>query len=330
MGNVRRYAVNLVKQREILETFAFDCETDDFNQIGRTWSSFFHDLQGARGIFVVGDPQYERPALPMDRSFGGKCNLVGLLKSRQLGLIQNARSPRPFNYAWYAFADTNFVSYCNAVYSGKSLGANSDSFNAAGDYEREATWCNTFPNYRTPGKGFQPARPTRAGNDPDGHSNPCSVESLVDSTLEGNVIRILKSGIEAGKVKPRTESIKNSVDALQSLEDGVWQIRPKVKTAMEEWSLVRVGKQRNVRPVTLTAAEVQLLKSFKNKILSAQALSAKMVGRIKFWFSEIRCPNAVVLFTEQSYFGFISRSIDEVLAMASRGVLGGPGKGQIF
>ena len=145
-----------------------------------------------------------------------------------------------------------------------------------------------------------------------------------------NVIRILKSGIEAGKVKPRTESIKNSVDALQSLEDGVWQMRPKVKTAMEQWSLVRVGKQRNVRPVTLTAAEVQLLKSFKNKILSAQALSAKMVGRIKFWFSEIRCPNAVVVFTEQSYFGFITRSIDEVLAMASRGVLGGPGKGQIF
>jgi len=100
----------------------------------RTWSSFFHVLQGARGIFVVNDPKYDRSALPIDSSFGGKCKLVGLLKSRQLGLIQNARSPRPFNYAWYAFADTNFVSYCNAVYSGKSLGANSDAFNAAGDY----------------------------------------------------------------------------------------------------------------------------------------------------------------------------------------------------
>ncbi len=126
--------MNLVKQLEITEAFGSDCETGDFTQIGRTWSRFFYDLQGARGIFVVGDPKYDRVALPMDSSFAGRCNLVGLLKSRHLGLIQNARSTRPFNYAWYAFADTNFVSYCNAVYSGKSLGANTDAFNAAADY----------------------------------------------------------------------------------------------------------------------------------------------------------------------------------------------------
>lgn len=126
--------MNPVKQREIIEAFASDCETGDFSQIGRTWSHFFYDLQGARGVFVVGDPKYDRPLLPTDTSFAAKCNLVGLLKSRQIGLIQDARSTRPFNYAGHIFADTNFVSYCNTVYSGKSLGANADAFYAAGDY----------------------------------------------------------------------------------------------------------------------------------------------------------------------------------------------------
>jgi len=126
--------VNPVKQREIIEAFASDCETGDFSQIGRTWSRFFYDLQGARGVFVVGDPKYDRPRLPTDTSFEAKCSLVGLLKSRQIGLIQDARSTRPFNYAGHIFADTNFVSYCNTIYSGKSLGANADAFYAAGDY----------------------------------------------------------------------------------------------------------------------------------------------------------------------------------------------------
>jgi hypothetical protein len=49
-------------------------------------------------------------------------------------LIQNAGSPRRFNYCWYGLADTNFVSYCKAAYSGKSLGPNTDAFYAAGDY----------------------------------------------------------------------------------------------------------------------------------------------------------------------------------------------------
>jgi hypothetical protein len=127
-------AMNPVKQREIIEAFASTCETGDFSQIGRTWSHFFYDLQGARGVFVVDDPKYDRPLLPTDASFVAKCNLVGLLKSRQIGLIQDSRSTRPFNYAGYIFADTNFVSYCNTVYSGKSLGANADAFYAAGDY----------------------------------------------------------------------------------------------------------------------------------------------------------------------------------------------------
>jgi hypothetical protein len=126
--------MNSVKQREIIEAFASDCETDDFSQIGQTWSHFFYDLQGARGVFVVGDPKYDRPLLPTDTSFEAKCNLVGLLKSRQIGLIQDARSTHPFKYAGHIFADTNFVSYCNTVYSGKSLGANADAFYAAGDY----------------------------------------------------------------------------------------------------------------------------------------------------------------------------------------------------
>lgn len=126
--------MNPVKQREIIEAFASDCETGDFSQIGRTWSHFFYDLQGARGVFVVGDPKYDRPLLPTDASFETKCSLVGLLKSRQIGLIQDARSTRPFNYAGHIFADTNFVSYCNTVYSDKSLGANADAFYAAGDY----------------------------------------------------------------------------------------------------------------------------------------------------------------------------------------------------
>ncbi len=126
--------MNLVKQREIIEAFAADCVSGDFSQISLTWSRFFYDLQGARGIFVVGDSKYDRPALPTDLSFAARGNLVGLLKTRRIGMIQDVRSTRPFKYAGHVFADTNFISYCNTVYSGKSLGAIGDAFYAAGDY----------------------------------------------------------------------------------------------------------------------------------------------------------------------------------------------------
>jgi hypothetical protein len=126
--------VDLVKQREVIETFAAASAVGDFSQISRAWSEFFYDLQGARGVFVVNDSKYDKPILPTDTSFEGKCNLIGLLKGRQLGLKQNAGSTRPFRYTWYIFADTNFVSYCNTVYSGKNLGANAEAFYAAGDY----------------------------------------------------------------------------------------------------------------------------------------------------------------------------------------------------
>jgi hypothetical protein len=126
--------VDLVKQREVIETFAAASAVGDFSEISRAWSEFFYDLQGARGVFVVNDSKYDKPILPTDTSFEGKCNLIGLLKGRQLALIQNTGSTRPFKYTWYIFADTNFVSYCNTVYSGKSLGANADAFYTAGDY----------------------------------------------------------------------------------------------------------------------------------------------------------------------------------------------------
>lgn len=144
--------MDLIQQREVIETFADASKDGDFSQISQTWSRFFYDLQGARGMFVVNDPKYDKPILPPDTSFEGKCSLVGLLKSRQLGLFQNAGSTRPYNYTWYIFADTNFVSYCNTVYSGKSLGANADAFYAAGDYllaKRDGLWpiCYVIENY---------------------------------------------------------------------------------------------------------------------------------------------------------------------------------------
>ena len=88
-----------VKQHDILEAFAEACETNDFSRISQTWSRFFHDLEAARGIFVVDDPRCEKALLPTDTLFGGKCALLGLLKGRCLALIQNTGSSRPFNYS---------------------------------------------------------------------------------------------------------------------------------------------------------------------------------------------------------------------------------------
>src|ERR1035441_5119071 len=56
-------------------------------------------------------------------------------------------------------------------------------------YEREATWRNTFSDYRTSWKSLQPACVARAGNHPDGYPNTYSAESLVDPTLEGTQAR---------------------------------------------------------------------------------------------------------------------------------------------
>ena len=122
------------RREEILGSFANACASGDLSLINHTWSRFYYDLVGAKGVFVVNDSKYEKPLLPLDAIFKSKCFLKGWLKSRRLGLIQNSGSSTPFTYGGYILADTNFVSYCNCVFLGKDLGDNTEAFHAVSNY----------------------------------------------------------------------------------------------------------------------------------------------------------------------------------------------------
>jgi hypothetical protein len=102
----------------------------DAQRISATWSEYYHDLAGARGIFVVNDPKHAL-SLPGDHDFGGRGFLRCLMGSTRLLNVQNREDAREFRYSAPIFCDTNFVSFCGAFFSGRDLGSNADSFREA-------------------------------------------------------------------------------------------------------------------------------------------------------------------------------------------------------
>jgi hypothetical protein len=118
------------RRRSLLVDFANVTGSHDAQKISATWSEYYHDLAGARGIFVVDDPKHAL-TLPDDHDFGGKGFLRSLMGSTQLLNIQNQEDAREYRYSAPIFCDTNFVSFCGAFFSGRDLGSNADSFREA-------------------------------------------------------------------------------------------------------------------------------------------------------------------------------------------------------
>jgi hypothetical protein len=114
----------------MLADFANITGCHDARKISATWSEYYHDLAGARGVFVVDDPQHTL-TLPGDHDFCGRGFLRCLMASPQLLNVQNRESGREFRYSAPIFCDTNFVSYCGAYFAGADLGPNADAFTEA-------------------------------------------------------------------------------------------------------------------------------------------------------------------------------------------------------
>lgn len=123
-----------VHRRELLEVFANAAIDRDAERISELWSSHYSKLIGARGIFCVDHPQYKKPDLPDNRTFGDRAFIRGWMASKRLLLIQCQDGGRPAEYGGHIFCDSNFVSYCEAFQAGRSLDAVKSAFCEAVEY----------------------------------------------------------------------------------------------------------------------------------------------------------------------------------------------------
>lgn len=133
-------------RRELLEGFANAAITEDSEEISELWSHHYGDLIGARGIFCVDHPRYEKPDLPSNQNFDEKGYLRSWMASRRLLLIQCRDGGRQAQYGNHIFCDSNFVSYCEAFHAGRSLGTLQDAFLKAVEFLLPmAAATNAFP-----------------------------------------------------------------------------------------------------------------------------------------------------------------------------------------
>jgi hypothetical protein len=118
------------KRLDLLEAFANLQTPGDPVEISQVWSRHYCELKESRGVFAVNDPLYEK-TIPGDRDFGCFGFLRCWMSSTRLLLIQNRNSARNFLYSAPIFCDTNFVSFCEAFESGRSLRAHQAAFEQA-------------------------------------------------------------------------------------------------------------------------------------------------------------------------------------------------------
>ena len=102
----------------------------DVDELRMTWGDHSDVLSDARGLFVVDKPVYEC-SLPGNRNFGKTGFLRSVMTSNRLVLIQSESFGSDFNYSPVIFADTNFVSLCEAFQSSRDLGGNKEAFREA-------------------------------------------------------------------------------------------------------------------------------------------------------------------------------------------------------
>lgn len=135
-----------VSRRAMLEDLTNAAVTATAEDILGIWSHHYTSLEGSRGLFCVNELKYQNPSLPGDHSFADRGFLLSWMASNRLLLIQNKDGARNFRYWAPIFCDTNFVSYCEAFYSGRSLNADETSFRKAVEYLLPiAETTNAFP-----------------------------------------------------------------------------------------------------------------------------------------------------------------------------------------
>jgi hypothetical protein len=118
------------RRRVMLNNFANVAGRHDRAAISGMWNAHRDSLMGARGIFVVGDENYQKK-LPGDRDFAGTGFLRCMMGSTRLLNIQNSENAREFYYSAPIFCDTNFVSFCRTFAANGNLGANEAGFREA-------------------------------------------------------------------------------------------------------------------------------------------------------------------------------------------------------
>jgi hypothetical protein len=143
-----------------------------------------------------------------------------------------------------------------------------------------------------------------------------------------DLIKLARSWIEAGVADPSRGTKEEVCASWERMEAATRAIRPHVKAAYQEWVRFRVGKTHAARPVFLRKEDGRVLRTLREQVLCIRATMAIANGAIRLPEAVIEYPKAEVRFTQESYFDFVLRSIDEVVGLEKGGKLNGPASGQ--
>ena len=147
-----------------------------------------------------------------------------------------------------------------------------------------------------------------------------------------HVIQLMRRYIADGVITPVPLTKADVVKALQRLEVDVTAAVPAARIALQDWIFARTGRVAPPRPLRLTKREIQSLKELQGQIPHVLISIEQSKGGFRLGDLAIEYPKAEIRFySHKSYFDFIMRSIDEVIAAAcGDGMLLGPQGDQLY
>ena len=144
------------------------------------------------------------------------------------------------------------------------------------------------------------------------------------------IIRLFRTQLADGLIAPAPGSGANPGKAFRQLEVGLRGTIPKVKLAVQECLLAKMGRGSRPKPLRLAEAEAKFIKGLHEEIPQIRIGIEKSKGAYRLEDLTIEFPKAEVRFTTKSYFEFIMRSAEEVLAASADGMLLGLSPDQIY
>jgi hypothetical protein len=198
-------------RQAMVQDFVDVIRTSNVDDFREAWRRHADVLEGARGLFVVDNPVYE-VSLPGNQDFGETGFLRNIMANSRLALIQSESFGFEFSNSPVIFADTNFVSLCEAFYAGRDLGGHTDAFRQAiGFLDPFKLTTNPYPylleNAEHPNKekirstliafaAFKVSHPTWPANGSSYSGSISELEKLVDEqflTMDGSDFRAVHS-----------------------------------------------------------------------------------------------------------------------------------------
>ena len=143
-----------------------------------------------------------------------------------------------------------------------------------------------------------------------------------------DLIKFMRGCIESDALVVPGRSKQQACAYLSSIERHVKATVPKLKALMGEWGSVRAGRKVSAHPIFLNEQEREVLRQLRLRVEELRITIEQSSGQMKLFDLAISYPTAEIEFTPESYFDFVFRSLDEILASAKDGKVIGPVENQ--